>query len=571
MQKLPVGVSDFKKVIESRYYYVDKSLLLKELIDLGSEALLLPRPRRFGKTLNLSMLRYFFEKTEADTSYLFRHLKIWQAGEEYTGKQGKYPVIFLTFKDVKTAQWNECLGEIKDIIGEEYKRHDYLLDGNLLKGNEKDRYAHIVRLEAETGEYARSLKRLSEYLNRYHQQRVVLLIDEYDTPIQAGYINGYYTKIVSFMRNFLSGGLKDNSNLEKGVLTGIMRVSKESIFSGLNNLDVYTLLSHDFADKFGLTDDEVKRLLEDVGLPERYEDVRNWYNGYQFGSHVIYNPWSIINYASKPRDGFKPYWLHTADNAIVEKLLTNAGRELKEELESLIRGDSIEKPVEENVVFKQIKRREDLLWSFLLFGGYLKSLSSRQDENTEKLYCQLAIPNREVRKIYAEVIERWLVEKFADRKLQLMLNAFTTGDTLQFERLLREMVVQIFSCHDFGKETEKVYHAFTIGLLVWLGSRYEIKSPARRDESGYGRSDVMLMPRDPNAAGIIIEFKKVNTRRRETKDGAIAKAFQQIEEKNYAAELQHRGIQQIRKLAVVFKGKQVWVKEQSAESKGQSA
>jgi hypothetical protein len=573
MQKLPVGLSDFKQVIEGHYYYVDKSLLLKELIDQGAVAMLIPRPRRFGKTLNLSMLRYFFEKpalptalgrpgTEEDNSHLFRHLKIWQAGKEYTGKQGKYPVIFLTFKDVKPAQWSECLEDIKDLIGEEYKRHDYLLDGNVLKESEKDRFIRLVRLKAEAGEYVRSLKKLSEYLARYHHQPVILLIDEYDTPIQAGYVNGYYAEVVRFMRNFLSGGLKDNSNLEKGVLTGIMRVAKESIFSGLNNLDVYTLLSLGFSDKFGLTEEEVKRLLEDLGLQERYAEVRNWYNGYQFGDRIIYNPWSIINYANKPLEGFKPYWLHTSDNAIVEKLLTRGGQELKEELESLIRGDSVEKPIEENIVFRQIEQREDLLWSFLLFGGYLKPLSSRLDENTEKLYCQLAIPNREVRKIYVEVIERWLAEKFADRKLQLMLNAFTAGDTPRFERLLREMVMQIFSCHNLGNESEKVYHAFIIGLLVWLGNRYEIKSDR---ESGYGRYDVMLIPRDPHAAGIIIEFKKVNTKRGETKDRALAKAFQQIEEKNYAAELQQRGIQQIRKLAVVFKGKQVWVKERRAE------
>jgi len=571
MQKLPVGLSDFKQVIEGNYYYVDKSLLLKELIDQGAVAMLIPRPRRFGKTLNLSMLRYFFEKpalptalgrpgTEEDNSRLFRHLKIWQAGEEYTGKQGKYPVIFLTFKDVKESSWESALNKMKRLIQEEFLRHKYLRAGKEMEAEEREYFNEIAKLTADQSAYEDSLKNLSRYLARSHSQKVILLIDEYDTPIQAGYVNGYYAEVVGFMRNLLSGGLKDNSNLEKGVLTGILRVAKESIFSGLNNLDVYTLLSLSFSDKFGLTEDDVIRLLDDFGLQKHDEEVRDWYNGYQFGDRIIYNPWSIINYANKPLEGFKPYWLHTSDNAIVEKLLTHGGQELKEELESLIRGDSVEKPIEENIVFRQIERRDDFLWSFLLFGGYLKSLSSRQDENTEKLYCQLAIPNREVRKIYVEVIERWLAEKFADRKLQLMLNAFTTGDTPRFERLLREMVVQIFSCHNLGNESEKVYHAFIIGLLVWLGNRYEIKSDR---ESGYGRYDVMLIPRDPQAAGIIIEFKKVNTKRRETKDRALAKAFQQIEEKNYAAELEQRGIQQIRKLAVVFKGKQVWVKEQS--------
>ncbi len=568
MQKLPVGLSDFKRMIEDNYYYVDKSLLLKELIDQGAVAMLIPRPRRFGKTLNLSMMRHFYEKTEADTSHLFRHLKIWQAGEEYTSKQGKYPVIFLTFKDVKEQNWKSALAKIKALIQAEFLRHDYLRAEENLKADELNYFKAITRLTNDQSAFEDSIKNLCLYLARAHGQKVILLIDEYDTPIQAGYVNGYYDEIVSFMRNFLSGGLKDNSALEKGVLTGIMRVAKESIFSGLNNLEVFTILSHDFSDKFGLTEDEVRRLLESFDLQGNYNEVRDWYNGYQFSDHTIYNPWSIINYANKPRDGFKPYWVNTADNVIVERLLTNAGRELKEELESLIRGGSVEKPIEENIVFKQIERREDLLWSFLLFGGYLKSLSSRQEENTEKLYCRLAVPNREVRKVYVEVVEHWLVEKFADRKLHLMLAAFTNGDTPRFELLLREMVAQIFSCHNLGKESEKVYHAFVIGLLVWLGNRYEIKSDR---ESGYGRYDVMLIPRDLQAAGIIIEFKKINAAHRETKERALAKAFQQIEEKNYAAELQQRGIQHIRKLAIAFKGKQVWVKEQSAEGEGQGA
>ncbi len=562
MQKLPVGLSDFKRMIEDNYYYVDKSLLLKELIDQGAVALLLPRPRRFGKTLNLSMMRYFYEKTETDTSRLFRHLKIWQAGEEYTGKQGKYPVIFLTFKDVKERNWESALEKIKALIQAEFLRHDYLRAASSLTAEEQEYFNRIVKLAARQNAYENGLKNLSDFLARFHHQQVILLIDEYDTPIQAGYVNGYYDEIVGFMRNFLSGGLKDNTALEKGVLTGIMRVAKESIFSGLNNLGVFTLLRDEFSSAFGLTEAEVKQAAKTFQIEERYENIRNWYNGYTFGNQTIYNPWSIINYLASADKEFRPYWVNTADNLIVERLLTNAGRELKEELESLIRGGSVEKPIAENIVFRQIERREDLLWSFLLFGGYLKPISQRQDENTERLYCRLAVPNREVRKVYIEVVEHWLVEKFPDRKLQLMLAAFTEGDTPRFELLLREMVAQVFSCHNLGKESEKVYHAFVIGLLVWLGNRYEIKSDR---ESGYGRYDVMLIPRNPQAAGIIIEFKKINAARRETKERALAKAFRQIEGKNYAAELQQRGIQHIRKLAVVFKGKQVWVKERSAE------
>ncbi len=565
MQKLPVGLSDFKTVIEDNYYYADKTLLIKEVIDQGAQAMLVPRPRRFGKTLNLSMLRYFFEKTEHDTSHLFRHLKIWQAGEEYTGKQGKYPVIFLTFKDVKANHWKGCLRLVKDIIGEEYKRHDYLLESSVLKGNEKNSFTRVVHLKAETEEYARGLVKLSEYLTLYHQQKVILLIDEYDTPIQAGYVNGYYAEVVGFMRNFLSGGLKDNANLEKGVLTGIMRVAKESIFSGLNNLGVFTLLRPEFSTAFGLTEAEVEQAMKDFDLEGRTANVRDWYNGYVFGGRVVYNPWSIVNYLNSADKQFRPYWLHTADNAIVEKLLTRGGKELKRELESLLAGESVEKRIEENIVFGDIEKNDNLLWSFLLFGGYLKYESQRPDDvDPAKLWCRLAIPNWEVRSSYIDLVQKWFASRLEDDKLEVLLRALLGGEIETFEDLLAELVENSFSFWDAGgHDPEKVYQAFVIGLLVRLSGEYEVKS---NQESGFGRYDVMLIPRNPQSprGGIIIEFKKVNVKRGETKDRAIAQAFQQIEEKNYASVLKARGVQRIRKLAIVFKGKQVWVKEQSA-------
>jgi len=561
MQKLPVGLSDFKEVIEGNYYYVDKSLLIKELIEQGAKVLLIPRPRRFGKTLNLSMLRHFFEKTAADTSRLFRHLKIWQAGEEYTGRQGKYPVIFLTFKDVKETRWKNALEKMQRLIQAEFLRHEYLRDDQRLRAEERDYFADIVKLKANQSAYEDSLKQLSHYLARHHEQKVILLIDEYDTPIQAGYVNGYYAEVVGFMRNFLSGGLKDNSYLEKGVLTGIMRVAKESIFSGLNNPGVFTLLHPEFSTAFGLTEDEVGQALRDFNLADRYENVRNWYNGYVFGDQVVYNPWSIVNYLNSADKKFRPYWLNTSDNAIVEKLLTRGGKELKRELESLIAGDSVEKSIEESIVFGEIEQREDLLWSFLLFGGYLKYLSSRWDENREKQYYQLAIPNREVRKAYTDLVERWFTSKFDYEKLETMLRALREGELRLFEQLFQEMVVQIFSYHDFGAESEKVYQAFVTGLLVWLGGDYELKS---NRESGYGRYDLMIIPKNKEQLGYVIEFKKVSTYDQETVETAVAKAFAQIEAKAYEAELRGRGVKTIRKLAIVFEGKKVWVKEQGA-------
>jgi hypothetical protein len=580
MQKLPVGLSDFKTVIEENYYYVDKSLLIKELIDQGDQVLLLPRPRRFGKTLNLSMLRYFFEKpalplarqmalagratalgrpgTEEDTSRLFRHLKIWQAGEEYSRRQGKYPVIYLTFKNIKESNWASALEKIKRLIKREFLRHKYLRKS--LEVEEREYFAEIVKQTGGQSAYEDSLEQLCDYLARHHQQKAILLIDEYDTPIQAGYVNGYYAEVVGFMRNFLSGGLKDNPHLEKGVLTGIIRVAKESIFSGLNNLGVFTVLSHRFADKFGLTEFEVEQMLKDYQAEDHYPALNEWYNGYVFGDTTIYNPWSIINYLSNPADGLKPYWVNTSDNAIIEQLLTRGGTELQSELESLINGESVEKPVEENIVFGEMEQRDDLLWSFLLFGGYLKYVGKR--ESNKRWLYQLQIPNREVSYVYDRLVEGWFEKRLERRKLEAMLQALRKGEVKNFERSFRELVLNIFSYHDFGLEAEKVYQAFTIGLLVWLGGQYEIKS---NRESGYGRYDVMVIPRDLSSAGYVIEFKKVDAEENETAEIAVQKALAQIAEKNYAAELIARGAKTIKHLAIVFEGKQVWVREDAGK------
>ncbi|MCP4133633.1 MAG: AAA family ATPase [bacterium] len=295
MKKLPVGISDFKKLIENNNYFVDKTLFIKEVIDTPAEVLLVPRPRRFGKTINLSMLRYFYEKTEKTNKHLFEKLAILQQQEAYTSKQGKYPVIFLTFKDVKTLEWEDCSYLVKQIIADEYERHNYLLTGEFLNRRERLSFEKIANLEGQKGDYLRSLSFLSKILERYHNKKVIILIDEYDTPVQAGYVNNYYNEVVDFMRGFLGSGLKDNSSLEKSVVTGIMRVARESIFSGLNNLGVFTLLSEEFSDKFGFTEDELKEMLKDFNISNKYTDIRDWYNGYVFGLETINNPWSIIN------------------------------------------------------------------------------------------------------------------------------------------------------------------------------------------------------------------------------------------------------------------------------------
>jgi len=555
-KKLPVGLSDFKRVITDNYYYVDKSLFIRELIDQGAQALLIPRPRRFGKTLNLSMLRYFFEKTEEDHSALFHHLKIWQAGEEYTRHQGKYPVIFLTFKDVKESTWESALEKIKRLIQEEFSRHRKARNAGPLNSGREEYFGSIINLTASQGAYEDSLKTLCGYLAQYYGKQVILLIDEYDTPIQAGYVNGYYSEVIGFMRNFLSGGLKDNVHLEKGVLTGIMRVAKESIFSGLNNLGVFTLLRREFSSCFGMTESEIQNALLDFDLMSQQDEVKAWYDGYVFGDQVIYNPWSIINYLNSADKECHPYWVNTSDNAVIEQLLTRGGAELQADLESLISGEGVEKSIEESIVFSEIEHSEDLLWSFLLFGGYLKYVGKRPLD-TRWLY-RLQIPNSEVRHVYDRLVRRWFETRYENKKVQMMLLALTRGEVKEFERYFREMVLNIFSYHDFGGEAEKVYQAFTIGLLVWLGGQYEIKS---NRESGYGRYDVMVIPHNLSRVGYVIEFKKVDAYENETPEIAIQKALLQIEEKKYAADLFARGLKTVKHLAIVFQGKQVWVKE----------
>ncbi|MCP4132931.1 MAG: AAA family ATPase [bacterium] len=557
MKKLPVGISDFKKIIENDYYFIDKSLFIKEVLDNPAEVILLPRPRRFGKTINLSMLRYFFEKTAESNKYLFDELKILQEPEEYTSKQGKHPVVFLTFKDIKTPKWEDCYYLLKKIIADEYERHDYLLSGETLSLREKNLFEKTLNHEAEKGDYLQSLAFLSRVLEKYHKNKVIILIDEYDTPVQSGYVNNYYDEIVDFICGFLGSGLKDNSSLEKSVITGIMRVARESIFSGLNNLGAFTLLSEEFSDKFGFTETELKAMLKVFNFSKKYEDVKEWYNGYNFGKETVYNPWSIISLISSKSGEFKPYWANTSDNKIIETLLSNSGKELKEEMDFLVRGESIEKPIDENIVFTDIEKKEDLLWGFLLFGGYLKQDGVKIVK--KKRVYSLSIPNEEVSCIYAGIIESYFTDKIENKKIEIMLNALTEGDIRLFELMLKELVINIFSYHDFGNEPEKVYQSFIIGLFVWLSDHYEVKS---NRESGFGRYDIMIIPEDKNRLGFIIEFKKIGVFEKETVDKALERAFKQIEEKRYDSELTALGIKKYKKLAIVFQGKEVTVREQ---------
>jgi len=579
-KKLPIGVSDFKDMVTGNYYYVDKTLFIKEVMDSGDKILLVPRPRRFGKTLNLSMLGYFYDccpvawdpdansqppapvnetRSQAAYKHLFDSLAISGAGREYLDKMGKHPVIFLTFRSIKEMNWEACLDNIKKLIQKEYTRHYYLLESPKLFPHERNYFQKIIDLTGNKGDYANSLENLLIFLSRFYNKRAVILIDEYDAPVHAGFTYGYYEEIIHFMRSFLGGGLKDTDQyLEKGIVTGIMRIAKESIFSGLNNFGVYTLLSEEFNDHFGFTETEVKNMLTDFQLLDRYDQVQWWYNGYRFGGKVIYNPWSIINFLNSKGKRMKPYWVNTSDNQIVETLLTMGGKELKEELEQLIRGESIEKAIDENILLKDVTLREDLLWSFLLMGGYLKQADERRDSASGKFFYTLSIPNEEVRTTYTGIIDRYFSTKIENKKLEIMLKALIAGDIKLFEKMLKMIVLAVFSYHDFGGEPEKVYHALVAGLLIWISNTHEIKS---NRESGYGRYDIMIIPKDPAQTGYVIEFKSVDKDDNETVETAQESALAQIEARKYETELLERGIKNIKKLAITFSGKEVFVKE----------
>ncbi|MBF8984596.1 AAA family ATPase [Lutibacter sp. B2] len=553
MKRIPIGISDFKEIINENYYYVDKSLFIKEIIEDGSKVVLIPRPRRFGKTLNMSMLKYFYEKKDENNNSLFKDLKI-NEDKEIMDMQGKYPVIYITFKDIKYSKWEDCTEGLKLLIRDEFMKHKYLLEGDTLEENEKIGFRNILSGEAKNVEFLSGLKSLSKYLYRVHKQKVVILIDEYDVPIQSGYLSDYYDEIIEFMRIFLSSGLKDNEYLEKGVLTGILRIARESIFSGLNNLKVSTILSNHYSQSFGFLEDEVEELLKYYGIEFEMNEIKSWYNGYIFGQNVIYNPWSILNYLDNHVEGCKPYWVNTSSNDLVKMVLTKSGEYVKKELEDLIKGKSIRKRINEDIVMRDIDKGAENVWSFLLFSGYLKVLKKEYEQG--ELFCSLIIPNTEVLYLYRQIIMSWFKESINNDKFNLMLRSLTTGDIETFEEILSEYLMKSASYFDID-ESEQFYHAFVLGILVALSEAYEVKS---NRESGYGRYDIMMIPKDKEKLGIVIEFKKVSKRRKETLETAVEKALKQIKEKNYKQELLDRGVKNIIELGIAFEGKEVLVK-----------
>ncbi|MCC6553180.1 MAG: AAA family ATPase [Polyangiaceae bacterium] len=554
--RFPIGLSDFRQLREGGNRYVDKSLLIEDVLAASGGVLLFPRPRRFGKTVNLSMLRYFLEKSDVDRSPLFAGLAV-EASEIARPHRQRYPVIFLTFKDVKADSWDQCFAAMTGVLAGAYREHEYLLTEGALRPYDADAFTAILNRRATEVQCWDALADLSRHLERYHRERVVILIDEYDTPIHAGYSNHYYSQTVTFFRNLLSGGLKDNASLFKGVLTGILRVAKESVFSGLNNLSVYSILRTEFATRFGFTEREVQALAEGVGEPELMSGIRAWYDGYLFGGEVIYNPWSVLSFLDSADKQLRPYWVSTGSADLVRDLLFAGPEGLHEEMEELLRGGDVDKRIEEAIALRDVAQDPDAIWSFLLFSGYLTAAAVRVEEG--RTWARLRVPNKEVLGELRGMVEAWLEARVGgSAEVERMLAALLGGDARAVEHYLSRIVKTTLSYHDTGGDhPERVFHAFIVGLLVSLGPRYEVRS---NRESGFGRYDVMVLPRAAGQPGVVLELKTIDVEEGETRETALGAALQQIRARDYATELRARGADPIHEMAAVFDGKRAWVK-----------
>ncbi|MEP7119846.1 MAG: AAA family ATPase [Byssovorax sp.] len=556
---LPIGIDDFRKLRELRLEYVDKSHLIRELLDMrGVEVALLPRPRRFGKTLNLSMLRYFFEKSSEDLSPLFQDLSIWRAGEEYRAHFQRYPVIAFTFKGTRGETLEECWTAIKARIESLFDEHRLLLGSERLSEREKRNFAAILDGTAELTLYHRAFLDLSAYLHAHHGEKVVILLDEYDEPIHAGHAHGYAPRILHLMRALFIDGLKGNPHLQRGVVTGILRVARENLFSGANNLGVYSLLATPFNTCFGFTEAEVVSLLERSGRADQLAAVRAWYNGYDFGGTVIYNPWSVLSFLAATDGAPAPYWLSTSSNDLVREQIEKNALRLQPVFEDLLEGRSIDRVLDENVVLDELADNDDALFGLLVFSGYLKA-EKRSQGPMEQAIHRLSIPNREVRLLYATTFRRWMTARMKGHggSLEELTGALLSGDAETLEEQLQAFVTNLLSYHDPGTiKPERVYQGFVVGLLAVLEPAYQVRS---NRESGEGRPDVMIRPMQPGKPGAVLELKVARARRK-TLAQALAEGVAQLRDGNYGAELRAAGASDIHAFAVAFDGKKVQVK-----------
>lgn len=551
-----IGQQDFGTVREKGYFYIDKTRFIKEWWESGDSVTLINRPRRFGKTLTMSMVEKFFSISHAGRADLFEGTEIWEYGE-YREQQGTYPVIFLSFADVKETNFQDARKMIGYIIEQLYSQHDFLLEGDLLNEKEK-RFFRNVTAEMENYVFSASLKTLSNYLYRYYGKKVIILLDEYDTPMQEAYIKGYWRELVELTRGLFNAAFKTNPFLERAVMTGITRVSRESVFSDLNNLEVITSTSDKYADIFGFTEEEVASALGEFGLSDQEKEVREWYDGFTFGKLAdIYNPWSIVNYLDKKRAG--AYWANTSSNSLIEKLLRESNSDIKQSFECLLAGETLHMEIDEQIVYDQLNVKKNATWSLLIASGYLKVTEAVFSEEEGRTYYDLTLTNREVRIMFENMIRGWFAE---NNSYNAFIKALLLDDVKAMNLYMNRVALETFSYFDTGKapsleEPERFYHGFVLGLMVELAGRYILIS---NRESGFGRYDVMLEPKRAEDNAYIIEFKVQDTDEKELAD-TVLDALRQIDRQNYETALAAKGItrERIRKYGFAFCGKRVQI------------
>ena len=555
---LPIGISDYVRA-QAEYYYVDKTLLIKEFLDQKSLVSLFTRPRRFGKTLNMDMLRVFFEKSTEDTSIYFIDKAIWKCGEKYTKHQGKYPVIFLTFKDVKFDSWEATIDKIRALLQAEFGRHRELMNSESTAEYEKQYFLKIMNGTATEVDLTSALENLSKMLAEHHGKAPIIIIDEYDTPIQEGYSRNFYEKIIGFMRNFFSGAFKDNKNLSYGFLTGILRIAQESIFSGLNNLVVNSVLDNAYSNFFGFTYPEVYEMLEYYNATDKEKELKEWYDGYIFGNEEIYNPWSVISYIAK---GCIPqaYWVNTGKNEVLDDVLSVATEDITQKLYALLQGERVIARIDQNVVYKSLSEEPENIYSLLLVTGYLKVLKKELQADGSYL-CEVSIPNKEISAVYKNEILSHLLQIGAIKRTTAnkMAESIYANDLRKMQDAITEYIDKTISFYDSG--TEGFYHGLLLGLVSLTDTQYKIKS---NRESGDGRYDISLIPRNKKYSGIIIELKSKGGLNETELEKLSETALEQINSKRYSAEMEKDGITNILKMGIAFSGKKMKIKTQTS-------
>ena len=559
-KKIAIGVEDFKEIIDKDGYFVDKTLMIKKLIESQAKVTLFTRPRRFGKTLNQFMIRRFLEDERTrsgeriDNGHLFDGLKIAECGEEILSHRQQYPVIFLSLKSAKQPNFQEAYKKLCGEIAGEFRRHQYLLEGNSLADDQKNIFQKIMTEQADYGEYNDALKFLSECLWQYHGKNTIILIDEYDVPLENAYFRGFYDEMIDFIRSLFESALKTNPYLEKSVITGCLRISKESIFTGLNNLETDSVLHTRFGDSYGFTQEEVEELLAYYGLSEQLEEVKKWYDGYLFNDFEIYNPWSILKYVNDRKDHVTefalPYWSNTSSNSIVREMVGEADQKAKADLETLMAGGTIEKPVHEDITYGDIHQTQDNLWNFLFFTGYLKKVGERTVGNN--LWLEMKIPNIEVATIYENSISYWFEQRMKETDRSPLVRALETGDCEAAENFISEQLFQTISYYDYA---ENFYHGFMAGLLVNIGG-YLVRS---NRESGNGRPDIVMTESKFRGRAMILELKISDTIKDMEKK--CEEALTQMEEQKYESSLEEDCFQPILKYAICFFRKRCMVKK----------